>query len=50
MLVAHLDVPTGDQKVAGSTPAGWQHAFMEIDLEIFSGERKCTIMVNSLED
>ena len=29
--------PTGDQEVAGSTPAeGRQHSFMEIDHEIFS--------------
>ena len=29
--------PTGDQKVAGSTPRrGRQHSFVEIDLEIFS--------------
>ena len=58
--------PTGDQEVAGSTPAG-QHSFVEIDHEIFStvilslpliqegqlsvsGERMCTILVNRLED
>ena len=28
--------PTGDQEVAGSTPAGRQHSFVEIDHEIFS--------------
>ena len=29
--------PTGDQEVAGLTPArGWQHSFVEIDHEIFS--------------
>ena len=28
--------PTGDQKVAGSTPADRQHSFVEIDHEIFS--------------
>ena len=34
--MAQLDLhPTGDQKVAGSTPAR-QHSFMEIDNEIFS--------------
>ena len=36
--VAQLDAcPTGDQEVAGSTPAEvWQHSFVEIDHEIFS--------------
>ena len=35
--VAQLDArPTGDQVVAGSTPAGQQHSFVEIDHEIFS--------------
>ena len=35
--VAQLDArPTGDQEVAGSTPLGRQHSFMEIDREIFS--------------
>ena len=55
--------PTGDQEVAGSTPA----EVMEIGHEIFSmvilslwliqegqlsvsGERMCTILVNCLED
>ena len=34
--VAQLDAhPTGDQEVAGSTPAGRQHSFVEIDHEIF---------------
>ena len=28
--------PTGDQEVAGSTPLGRQHSFVEIDHEIFS--------------
>ena len=28
--------PTGDQKAAGSTPAGSAHSFVEIDYEIFS--------------
>ena len=28
--------PTGDQEVAGSTPRGRQHSFVEIDHEIFS--------------
>ena len=28
--------PTGDQKVAGSTPPGRQQFFVEIDHEIFS--------------
>ena len=27
---------TGDQEIADSNPAGWQHSFMEIDREIFS--------------
>ena len=35
--VAQLDVrPTGDQEVGGSTPAVWQHFFVEIDHEMFS--------------
>ena len=35
--VAHLDErPTGDQEIAGSTPAGLAKSFMEIDHEIFS--------------
>ena len=35
--MVQLDAPpTGDQEVAGSTPAGWQHSFMEIDHEIYS--------------
>ena len=36
--VAQLDVcPTGDQEVAGSTPAKvGKHSFLEIDHEIFS--------------
>ena len=35
--VAQLDArPTEDQEVAGSTPPGRQHSFMEIDHEIFS--------------
>ena len=35
--VAQLDVHlTGDQEVAGSTPAGRQHSFVEIDQDIFS--------------
>ena len=33
LLDAH---PTGEQAVAGSTPPGRQHLFMEIDHEIFS--------------
>ena len=28
--------PTGDQEIAGSTPRGRQHSFVEIDHEIFS--------------
>ena len=28
--------PTGDQKVAGSTPLGQHHSFVEIEHEIFS--------------
>ena len=36
-LVALSDSrPTGDQEVAGSTTAGWQHSFIKIDHEIFS--------------
>ena len=35
--VAQLVVrPTGNQEVAGSTPGGQQHSFVEIDHEIFS--------------
>ena len=35
--VAQLDArPTGDQEIAGSTPSGRQHSFMEIDHKIFS--------------
>ena len=35
--VAQLDArPTGDQEVTGSTSAGRQHSFVEIDDEIFS--------------
>ena len=35
--MAQLDPrPTGDQEVAGSTPPGRQHSFVEIDHEIFS--------------
>ena len=35
--VALLDIYlTGDQKVAGSKPIGWQHSLVEIDHEIFS--------------
>ena len=65
--VAQLDAcPTGDQEVAGSTPTGQKHSFVEIDHEIFlvilshwfmkgrtllvSGERMCTILVKRLED
>ena len=34
--MVQLDAPpTGDQEVAGSTPARWQHSFMEIDHEIY---------------
>ena len=58
--------PTGDQEVAGSTPAEVATFFVEIDHEIYtvilfllliqegqlsvSGERMCTILVNRLED
>ena len=36
-LVARLDArQTGDQEVAGSTPPGRQHSFVEINHEIFS--------------
>ena len=35
--MAQLDArPTGVQEVAGSTPQGRQHSFVEIDHEIFS--------------
>ena len=35
--LAHLDgSPTGDQEAAGSTPAGRQHSFVEIEHELFS--------------
>ena len=35
--VAQLDArPSGDQEVAGSTPAGRQHSLVEIDHGIFS--------------
>ena len=35
--MAQLDArSTGDQEVAGSTPPGHQHSFLEIDYEIFS--------------
>ena len=35
--MAQLDVrPTADQEVAGSTPLGQQHPFVNIDHEIFS--------------
>ena len=35
--VAQLDARlTGDQEIADSNPARWQHSFMEIDREIFS--------------
>ena len=35
--MAQVDArPTGDQEVAGSTPAAWQHSFFGIDHEIFS--------------
>ena len=34
--MAQLDTrPTGDQEVAGPTPPGRQHSFLEIDHEIF---------------
>ena len=65
--MALLDArPTGDQEVAGSTPAV-SATFEEIDSKLFStanlsrplikegqfsvsGERICTILVNRLED
>ena len=28
--------PTGDQEVAGPTPAGGQHSFVDIDYALFS--------------
>ena len=35
--VSQLDaLQTGDQAVAGSTPAGQKHSFVKIDHEIFS--------------
>ena len=35
--MAQLDARlTGEQEVAGSTPPGQQHSFMEVDNEIFS--------------
>ena len=35
--MALLDAcPTGDQEAVGSTPAGLEHSFVEIDHEIFS--------------
>ena len=35
--MAQLDArSTGDQEVAGSSPPGRQHSFMDIDHEIFS--------------
>ena len=35
--MAQLDAgPTEDQEIAGSTPSGWQHSFVEIDHEILS--------------
>ena len=65
--MALLDArPTGDQEVAGSTPAG-SATFEEIDSKLFStailslsliqegqfsvsGERICTILVSRLDD
>ena len=57
--VAQLDVrPTGDQEVAGSTPANHE-IFSAVILSLpliqvgqlsVSGERMCTILVNRLED
>ena len=39
-MEGHFDLqyarPIGDQEVEGSTPPGRQHAFVEIDHEIFS--------------
>ena len=66
-LMAQLDAPpTGDQEVAGSTPAGsatfveiWSWNIFTVILSLpliqegqlsVSGERKCTILVNHLED
>ena len=61
-----MDVrPTSDKEVAGSTPPGRQHSYVEIEHEnnlyghslpsadlrrkvVNSGERMCTILVNSL--
>ena len=62
--VAQLDArPTGDQEVAGSTPACQQHSFVEIEYDYghslqlvqegqltVSGERMCTIPVNRFGD
>ena len=58
--VAQLDAPlTGDQEVAGSTPAEvgnilsrrliMKYLIQEGQLSV-SGERMCTILVNHLED
>ena len=65
--VAQLDMcPTGDQEVAGSTPAGsatffrgYHEIFSTVILSLpliqegqlsVSGKRMCTILVNYLED
>ena len=43
--VARFDMrPTDDQEVAGSTPAGRQHSFVEIDHELF-----CTVTLPSAD-
>ena len=59
-LVAQLDArQTGDRDVAGSTPAEVGNIFSMVILSLLliqegqlsvSGERMCTILVNSLED
>ena len=41
--MAQLDArPTGDKEIAGSTPPGRQHSFVEIDHVIFSTIIQCT--------
>ena len=45
-MMAWLDAhPTGDQEVAGSTPSGLQHSFVEIDHEIFSTVILCLPLI-----
>ena len=45
-LVAQLDaLPTGDQEVAGLTPARSATFFLEIDQEIFSTVILCLLLI-----